>query len=32
MKEIKMTQTNEKIHKAVGLGESVFSKWLYYPR
>ena len=30
MKEMKMTQTDGKIHHALGLGESILSKWFYY--
>ena len=32
MKEMKMTQTDGKIHCVLGLEESILSKWLYYPR
>ena len=28
----KITQTDGKIYHALGLDESIFSKWLYYPR
>ena len=32
MKESKMTQTDGKIYHALGLEDSMLSKWLYYPR
>ena len=32
MKEIKDTQIDGKISHALGLEESILSKWLYYPR
>ena len=32
MKKSKTTQTDGKIYHALGLEESVLSKWLYYPR
>ena len=32
MKEIKDYTANGKIHHALGLKESILSKWLYYPK
>ena len=31
-RELKMTQTDVKIHHGLGLQESILLKWLYYPR